>query len=59
MALRETHQGLSEPARPRGRFSCDLERAQLALPTRPRARTPRLALTFKPHHYAMKPFTHA
>ena len=37
MALRETRNDLSEPARPRARFACNLELALTAQRTRPRA----------------------
>ena len=42
MALKETNEALSEPARPRARFACDLQWALTAQRTRPRARTPRM-----------------
>ncbi len=59
MASKDTRNDLSEPARPRARFSCGLERAAAAPRTRPRAGTPRLALMFDTHHDPMMPLTHA
>ena len=59
MTSKDTRNDLSEPARPRDRFACDLEWAQLVPRTRPWAGTPRLALMFDTHHDPMMPLTHA
>ncbi len=59
MALRETRNDLSEPARPRARFACNLEGALTAQRTKPRARTPRMRFRGLEFCHEYPPHMHA